>query len=288
MAVDGVRLHVLEWGPEDAEALVLLPGLGQGAWIYSDLAPLLADRFRVVAMAPRGHGRSETPGDGYTVARFAADLGGVLDGLGVARAALAAHSVGATWGTRFAAEQPERVSAMVYLDGVVDYGRFPAVQARMPFRAPPSPQGDPAAEREWVERHVYGFWCAALEADWRARADDDRRLHLADLLEDASAEPQPYGALRAPALALVPGESVETVFPWLDPGDAAVRARAEDFLLRIRGPWRRAAVERFRREAPEGRVSVITGHHALFLGAPERVAAEIRAFVPSPLEEPGE
>jgi non-heme chloroperoxidase len=279
----GVRLHCLLWG-EHGEPLLLLPGLGQSAHVFRELAPALAADHAVVALSPRAHGESDTPPHGYTVAQLAADAAAVLAWLGVPRTAVAAHSFGSVVATRLAVDHPALVSRVVYLDGVTDYAGRDAVVSRTPFPAPPRPIfGDAAQQREWMLRYQPGFCSPALEADLAARRlldEEVRRLEpLHDLLDDAGAHPQHYDALRCPVLALVAGESAATQFPWLDPADAASIAQADAYLSTVRGPWRRAAVDRFLREAPHARVVEVPGGHYFFLSARDRVADEIRAFL---------
>jgi len=279
----GVRLHLLDWGG-NGDAVLFLPGMGQSAHLFRLLAPGLGDGFRAVALTPRAHGESDAPEDGYTLDAFAADAAGAMDALGVARAAVVAHSLGGAVATRLAADFPERVSAIVYLDSVTDYRGIGHIQYRNPARPPsPAPGADDAAEREWHRRHVYGTWDEAVEADWRARpAHAAERAHrrelLAALVDSAVHSREPFPALRCPALALMAAESVDTQFPWLAADDPR-REAAEAFLRTTRGPWRRKSLERFLREAPRGRAGEVPGNHFFFLTARERTAAEIRRFL---------
>jgi non-heme chloroperoxidase len=283
---NGVRLHGLLWG-EHGEPLLLLPGLGQSAHVFRELAPALEADHAVIALTPRGHGESATPPDGYTVAQLAADAAEVLRRMGVHRAAVAAHSVGSAVATCLALRHPDVISHVVYLDGVSDYAGRDAVVARNPVPPPPRPLFGPLAlQRAWMRRYQPGFWGPALEADLAARRpleEEVRRLtFLHALLDDAGAHPPKYVALRQPALALVAAESVASQYPWLAADDADARARAEAYLREVRGPWRRAAVDRFRREAPHARVVEVPGGHWFFLSARDRVADEIRAFLLTP------
>jgi pimeloyl-ACP methyl ester carboxylesterase len=282
---DGVRLHVLRWegaGP----ALVLLPGLGQSAHVFRELAPALAGDFRVIAVTPRGHGHSSTPTSGYTLDGFADDVQAVLDAQGVEQAILIAHSLLGTVATRVAARSPERVRGIVYLDALHDYARWGEVMMRNPFPPPPRPDfGDRDGTREWMTRYVPGFWCEALEADLKAHAPRDvaawRWELLIALLDDAGLHPTPYAALRCPALALVAAESVQTQFGWLQPMPDEDREAAEAYLRTVREPWRRETEARFLREAPDGRIVQVDGGHYFYLTARDPVAAEIRAFASS-------
>lgn len=280
LEVDGVRLHALEWG-EGGDPLVFTPGLGQSAHVFRELGPPLAADCRVVALTPRGHGESDTPPRGYTVAGLAAELRGTLDALGMARATLVAHSISGVAALRLAAEHPGRVRGIVSLDGITDYAGRDAVVARNPHPPPPQPFfADARLRRAWHRRFVPGFWGAALDADLAARAgpaEESRRMELlAGVVADVLCHPVPYASVRCPLLALVAGEDVHTQFPWLDP---AHRPRAEAYLRDVRAPWRRSAVERLRREAPHARVVEVPGGHFFFLSARDRVVDEVRAFL---------
>lgn len=283
LEVDGVCLHALEWGA-GGEPVVLTPGLGQSAHVFRELGPALAADRRVVALTPRGHGESGTPPRGYTVADFAAELRGALDALGIDRATLVAHSVSGAAATRLAADHPTRVVRVVYLDGIYDYATRDDVVARNPHPPPPPPFfGDAREKRAWMRRYVPGFWCAPLQADLEARRgteEESRRMELlAGVVQDLVARPASFAGLRCPVLALVAAEDVDTQFPWLDPADAASRHRAEAYLRDVRTPWRRAGIDRIRREASHARVVEVPGGHHFFLSARDRVLDEIRAFL---------
>ena len=58
-ATDGVRLRVDEWGDPSATPVVLLHGAFDHGRGFDLLAPLLAERFHVLALTSRGHGDSE-------------------------------------------------------------------------------------------------------------------------------------------------------------------------------------------------------------------------------------
>lgn len=144
-AVDGGRLTVGVWGPEDPEAPTLLAVHGVTAHhrSFGLLAEALPD-WRVIAPDLRGRGGSRELGAPFGMARHADDLAAVLDQLGVeGGAVVAGHSMGAFASLVLADRHPEKVSGLVLIDGGVPL-RVPAdMPADMVIRAVLGP----AAER---------------------------------------------------------------------------------------------------------------------------------------------
>jgi pimeloyl-ACP methyl ester carboxylesterase len=71
-----LKLHVRDFGPEDAPSILLIHGWSQHHLCWSkQLASELADEFRLVAFDLRGHGQSEAPRDAesYTTGSLWAD-----------------------------------------------------------------------------------------------------------------------------------------------------------------------------------------------------------------------
>jgi non-heme chloroperoxidase len=93
---DGVRLNVLESGPQQADpalpVIVLVPGWCMPATIWQAQLQALGQRFRTLAVDPRGQGDSEVPAAGYEAGRRASDLHELLAPL--PRAVLVAWSLG--------------------------------------------------------------------------------------------------------------------------------------------------------------------------------------------------
>src|SRR2546430_7222541 len=83
------------------------------------MADALAPRHRLVAYDLRGRGDSDKPASGYSLAIHGDDLRGLLDHLGLERATLMGHSLGAHIAVRFAGKRPERVARLVLFDGAL-------------------------------------------------------------------------------------------------------------------------------------------------------------------------
>ncbi len=92
---DGVAVEVVTAGRGDP--VLLLPGFGTDVSAYARQTPVLAERYLVLAMNPRGVGESDAPaGDGYGPATMAADAAAILEE--------PAHVIGASMGAAAAVE----------------------------------------------------------------------------------------------------------------------------------------------------------------------------------------
>jgi len=83
-------------GAESAPPVVLLHGFPESHRIWAKLAPLLADRFRLIMPDLRGFGQSDRPQNvaAYSTDTIIADLFALADTLGVDRFALVGHDWG--------------------------------------------------------------------------------------------------------------------------------------------------------------------------------------------------
>lgn len=123
--VDGLRLPMLEAGPAGAdEAVVMLHGNPGSCEDWRELAGRVGGFARCVAVDQPGFGRADKPaGFDHSYEGHARHLGRLLDSLGVRRAHLVGHDLGARWMLDWAASDPGRVaSAAVVAGGVLlDY-----------------------------------------------------------------------------------------------------------------------------------------------------------------------
>jgi non-heme chloroperoxidase len=93
-----LKLHVRDFGPEDAPSILLIHGWSQHHLCWSkQLASELADEFRLVAFDLRGHGQSEAPRDAesYTTGSlWADDVGAIISSLQLMSPILVGSSYG--------------------------------------------------------------------------------------------------------------------------------------------------------------------------------------------------
>lgn len=112
----GLRMRFLDWGGGGVPTLAL-HGLASSAHWYDIVAPMLAERCRIVAPDQRGHGQTTQAPDGYGWHSVASDAVALLDAVGIDRAVVFGHSWGGNVAVSLAAHYPERVSALVMIDG---------------------------------------------------------------------------------------------------------------------------------------------------------------------------
>jgi pimeloyl-ACP methyl ester carboxylesterase len=93
--------------------LVLIAGVGYGAWFWRWVIPDLARRYRVIVFDNRGAGGSDKPDGPYTVPMLAADATGLLDGLGITGACVLGHSLGGFVAQELAVLRPDLVGRLI-------------------------------------------------------------------------------------------------------------------------------------------------------------------------------
>lgn len=117
----GVRLRATRW-PGAGTPVLLLHGLASTRRIWDLVVPGLSG-LPLVAVDQRGHGESERPEGPYDGQVVVADLLTALDALGLSRVVVVGHSWGAWTALRLAAVAPERVLAVVCVDGGMLHAR---------------------------------------------------------------------------------------------------------------------------------------------------------------------
>jgi 3-oxoadipate enol-lactonase len=92
--------------------LVLVHGFPLDHHLWDEVVPLLEDTFDVILPDLRGFGESTTIDSPYGMDELASDIAGLLDQLGIQKAAIAGHSMGGYVALAFARLYPNRVSGL--------------------------------------------------------------------------------------------------------------------------------------------------------------------------------
>lgn len=119
-ATDGGSIHLIERGDPRLRPLLLIHGITLQAGVWSPQLHGLADRYRVIAMDVRGHGRSRAGTGGFGRKVAAGDVAAVLENLDLRAAVIVGHSMGGMILMEFAGDFPElldeRVAGLVFMD----------------------------------------------------------------------------------------------------------------------------------------------------------------------------
>jgi pimeloyl-ACP methyl ester carboxylesterase len=111
--VEVAGLRTRYWVGGDGPPLVLVHGLGGAAWNFTDLAPLLAARHRVLIPDMPGHGGTEPLPALESLSALAGHVAAVAEHERMSPAALVGYSMGGPVALRLAVDRPEAVSALV-------------------------------------------------------------------------------------------------------------------------------------------------------------------------------
>ncbi|MCU1324463.1 MAG: alpha/beta hydrolase fold protein [Acidobacteriaceae bacterium] len=117
---DGVNVFYREAGALDAPVILLLHGFPTSSFMYRELIPRLADRYRVIAPDLPGFGFTEVPAARnytYTFDALAGTVKAFTEALQLKRFALYIFDYGAPTGLRLAMVHPGQVTAIISQNG---------------------------------------------------------------------------------------------------------------------------------------------------------------------------
>jgi haloacetate dehalogenase len=180
--------------------LVLLHGFPQNGLCWWHVAPVLAERFRVIVPDLRGYGQSDAPPDDaghmvYSKRRMAQDIVDLMDALGLASADVLGHDRGARVAYRLALDHPGRVRRLGIIEIVPTSDFWAAWNADLAmaayhwtFLAQPAPlperliAADPVAYadhtlKSWTLRQSLGVFPPQALASYRDQITDPARIH---------------------------------------------------------------------------------------------------------------
>lgn len=164
--------------------MVLVHGVGLRSEVWQPQVEAFSAERRVIVYDTLGHGSSDRPPAAATLDNYLIQLEGLLDALGIGRAVVVGHSMGAAIAAAFAIEYPDRVAALAALCPV--YARSAEARAAALERARSLERFGPASSVEatldrWfgedtagpeirAKRATLGAWLAGNDAAGYARA----------------------------------------------------------------------------------------------------------------------
>lgn len=116
--VRGIEYHINEWGDKDAPLFVYLHGWADTGSTFQFVVDALQSDWRVIAPDWRGFGRTVHRAESYWFPDYLADLHELLEVYSPdVPVMLVGHSMGANVASLYAGAMPERVSALINVEG---------------------------------------------------------------------------------------------------------------------------------------------------------------------------
>jgi pimeloyl-ACP methyl ester carboxylesterase len=131
--VNGIRIWYAVFG--QGEPVILLHGGLANSTYWGKQVPVLAEKYRVIVMDSRGHGRSSRDEKSYGYELMASDVLALMDFLKIPKAAVVGWSDGAIVGLEIAIHHPERLTRLFAFaansdpGGVKDIAQSPVFNA---------------------------------------------------------------------------------------------------------------------------------------------------------------
>lgn len=277
-ASDGINLAVHAYTEIDNRrpTILAIHGYPDNHQVWDGVAEKLADRYNVVAYDVRGAGESSTPADrsGYRLTQLAADVGAVIDSLGVDEVHLLGHDWGSIQGWAAVTDESVmgKIASYTSISGPhLNYaGRF--------LRSPRTPRAVADVVRQFLASgYIWFFLCpaapeiairsgatmkvfAAVERIGRSSASSPRRAASLRSIDDYINGLNLYRA-NMPGPILAPGPQLpQTTVPV-----QVLVARQDHFVT--------PALQRFTGSIPVGsRVLPIEGGHWVVASHPDLIA----------------
>lgn len=113
-----ISLYYQERGK--GEPFILLHGNGEDGTYFDGQLKFFSDRYRMIAVDTRGHGKSPRGTAPFTMEQFAKDLNELMIALEIQKAIILGFSDGANIAMKFALMYPEKTAALILNGGNVN------------------------------------------------------------------------------------------------------------------------------------------------------------------------
>jgi pimeloyl-ACP methyl ester carboxylesterase len=229
--VNGTAPYYRDIGPADGPPVVLLHGFPETGDTFAPVVATLGKRYRLIVPDLRGAGASQVPAAGYDKRIVAADVRGLMDRLGIARAHVIGHDLGARVAVAFAVQYPERLMSVGVteafiegLAGTTEFRRLAASNPRLQHFARFARVDESVAEYQGKEEDLVLSFMNSRSKTRKFMADDVTR-YVASLRRE--------GGLRAAFLGY---EAFDRDAAFLEKADFAPLAKVPALALVCQSP----------------------------------------------------
>lgn len=136
----GSDMHYVDTGG-DGSIVVMIHGQPTWSYLWRNVIPHLEVEHRVIALDLIGFGKSAKPDIAYTAVEHAEYLQGFMDALDLDDITLVVHDWGSILGFDFAANNPQRIKSIAFMEAAVQTGTVekPYLPPKAPVDASVSP-----------------------------------------------------------------------------------------------------------------------------------------------------
>lgn len=122
--VDQIELQIRDY-EQEGDAIIFLHFGGANLMMWQRIIRYFQERYRILLVDMRGHGKSDQPEIGYHMDEMAGDVIGIMQHLNLKRAHIVGSSLGAEVGLGLAANYPDQVISLA-CDGALynEFGSF--------------------------------------------------------------------------------------------------------------------------------------------------------------------
>lgn len=113
-----ISLYYQEKGK--GKPFILLHGNGENGTYFNNQIEFFSDRYRMIAVDTRGHGKSPRGAAPFTIEQFAEDLNELMTELDISKAIILGFSDGANIAMKFALQHSDKIEALILNGGNLD------------------------------------------------------------------------------------------------------------------------------------------------------------------------
>ena len=116
----------------EGEPLLLIHGLGSSIRDWEKQVPVFSEKYQVITIDIRGHGKTDKPKESYTIPLFGEDIAELMKLLDINQVNILGISLGGSIAFQFAVDYPEMVKSLVIVNTGVEF-KLDSFKARYNF-----------------------------------------------------------------------------------------------------------------------------------------------------------